>query len=85
MKAQATVRMALAKAQYKRQKCDGRRFVLIPPDDPKFWFRFEKVDRTAMRDGCVSYRNPKIEKVLNMLGPFKYGDPSSEQMLSEMN
>lgn len=80
--------MALAKWQFKRQRrrgADPTSYAIVLPDDPKYWFKFETVSRTALRDGRRAYWSANVEAVLDELGSYKYGDARSEQLLESLD
>ena len=57
--------------------------MLISPDDPNYWFKFERVQRPEIDEGLDS--QTRVKKVHKRLGTYKYGDQVSLKMLEEMN
>ena len=51
---------------------------MMLPDDPLFWFKFERVDRQVLKHGRSSYVSRSVDKVLLEIGQFVYGDVRSE-------
>ena len=76
--------MAICKFRYRRLKDDPHRFALVIPDDPKHWFKFEKVLRSELKGSKRDYHADSIEELIRQLGEFRYGDEKSVSMLKEM-
>ena len=77
--------MALAKWQFRRQRADPSAYALVLPDDRKFWFRFERIDRQALRNGRQAYWSYNVDRVLFEVGEYVYGDSQSEQILADLD
>lgn len=78
IKVQSHVRTALARFRYRRMKADPSKYALVLPDDPAFWFLFERVPRNEIQNGQRTYKSKIVDSLLERLGPFVYGDPESE-------
>ena len=77
VKVRATVRGMLARKQYMRlkQNCDPNSYVLVMPDNPDYWFRFEMVNRKDVQRAASPEAQPiTIATILEQLGDFVYGD-----------
>ena len=88
VKVQATVRGMLARKQYLRlkQNCDPNSYVLVMPDNPDHWFRFEMLNRKEVERAASPEAQPvTIATILEQLGDFVYGDESSEKMLEDLD